>query len=276
MFFGCSSKKQAQSSQNSRQYVEKTYIDADKNERVFSIGLNAIFLHGDTISFYDTTSEFPGYRFRMWLLTEFKYKLCGDTIISAEELTSNLEPLSCYWNTEYIDRIVYIDNSQRFKQVAWLFYPCPYVGDESIKHSVFRSFISYDLYQIKTKHKNILENKIDRMNVSDIRMDWFELDLNIENYRSSKPLLDNPKVNSKNVLEVSFNVEDLFRSMKYVLRGDSLKVYDWKNNNCGVIKADTATYFNLPIGNSTYKLFNREKHERESKRLLERTGSIIF
>lgn len=249
--FGCKVNKTTAS-------AEPYFSDADKSEKIYG-EFYSVYIHGDTLSFLQYSARFVSIA-DMYNLYSMKVRMNGDTIVSANSSPCEIPPLSVNWRCENFDSVVYSDRT-----------PSDDFSKTVLKHIAFPTLLETS----KAKEKTILTDPnifsvtqrdgiskmrlSHRVNLSNLQLLFWGLKLNLNNYKSEKePNIIDP-TSADSTLQIDYNIEHIFNSMKFVVRGDSIEVFDWNSHKLCALKEDTTmlkqTYYK--VGNQEYiKRFN--------------------
>jgi len=75
--------------------------------------------------------------------------------------------------------------------------------------------------------------------ISNLALLFFGMKFNPKDYREPKHISHSTSFETACRLKISYNIEGIFRSMKYVVKSDSIEIFDWENRKLQTLERDT-------------------------------------
>jgi len=224
----------------------------------------AFYFHGDTLTFLDYGGHF-GLNHIMSEGYSFKYKTSGDTVFCADSSNYLFNPITVYSPYSEIDYVSVYDCTP--KQLYHLkLLNRPLITDKSLPKD--QNSIIPDYYISKW----VKTRKLDKFSsISNLDLYILGLQFDLSNYWTSTPYIADDIIKPEANMLVYYDLEQILKSLKFVLKGDSLEVLDWENNPIHVLKKNTSTFMSFYIeqedGTTVLKQFNRESTKLNNYRI---------
>ncbi len=244
--------------------VEVVYVDANDSDKMFG-RYSSLYLHGDTLSVLQYGAHF-GPSSIMDNLYSFKFRMSGDTIMAAG-VAPKEQPVAIYWTGENIDSVLYIDRTPEHGHgvstnlLSHMAFPVLYTKSDTEQRA--ESLTDRNIFALTKKNGISMMNLNKSHNITDLSLAIWGLHFSLNDYEVSFALLPVDKENTTGQLQISYNLEDYFRSLKYILKGDSIEILDTMNNKLTTLKEDTAMlkHTRIIVGDKVIdKRFNIERN----------------
>lgn len=249
----------------SRHFVKNNVIvfnEAMSEDSIFGES-HSIFIHGDTLSFLQNGGHL-GPTMTMDNVYSFNFKKDGDTLKYVGQNLVNRSPLSFEWDWDEIDSVIYSDHTPHYAYPHPLSYLSAF-GFPVLTDLRSKSYLSDYTSFCVNKHDSTSNMALPHpTRISDLALSFFGIKFRLKDYRKPKLVSDSTSFKTARRLIISYNIEDLFRSMKYVLKGDSIEIFDWENRKLQTLERDTVILKLTRYTNGDIiieKRFNYEKNK---------------
>lgn len=207
---------------------------------------NVFYIHNDTLSFLDYTGHFCSNHI-MSNDISFKYKTFGDTILCADTLKSNLEPISVYSPYINVDYVSFSDRTPNEYHYLKILNK-PWLMNLSLPKKKF-----YPIEECTPEGWPRPRKLPNTAFIRDLKLLVLGLDFKLDNYWNSIPYIAQVVTQPKAKMSVYYNLEQILKSMRYVVRGDSMEIYDWKNNKLRTLYKNDSTFMSFYTKNEDGK-----------------------